>query len=99
MKLAEEQPIFCPLLKKDCIGKKCMWFTKLTGIDSNTGQQVDEFFCAPVAQALLLTENAKESRQTGAAVESLRNRVAEGNAVLAAGINMYGVKALSHGDN
>ena len=84
MKLPEAT--FCPLLKKDCIGQKCMWFVKLAGLNSMTGEPVDEYFCAPVAQTLLMAENAQQTRQTGAAVESLRNRVAEGNQVMAAGV-------------
>lgn len=86
MKLPEAT--FCPLLKKDCIGQKCMWFVKLTGTNAMTGEAVDEYFCAMNALALLTAEAAQQSRQAGAAVESLRNRVAEGNQVLAAGIQM-----------
>lgn len=95
MKIAEEQATFCPLLKKDCIGKKCMWFTKLTGANAMTGEAVDEYFCATTASAILLAENAQQTRQTGAAVESLRNRVAEGNQVMAAGIQLRALELKS----
>ena len=79
---------FCPLLKKECIGLKCVWCIKLAGTDNNTGKDVDEWMCAMVALPMLLCENSAVNRQTGAAVESLRNRVAEGNEVLAAGVAM-----------
>ena len=34
---------FCPLLKKDCIGIKCSWFTQVRGTNPNTGQEIDEW--------------------------------------------------------
>lgn len=66
---------FCPLIKKDCIGHKCAWLTQLRGTDPNTGREVDEWGCAVAWLPMLLIEGAKESRQTGAAVESLRNEI------------------------
>jgi len=30
---------FCPLIKKDCIGLQCAWFTRVQGYDTNTGNQ------------------------------------------------------------
>ena len=31
---------FCPLIKKDCIGLKCSWFTQLRGHNPNTGEEI-----------------------------------------------------------
>jgi len=64
---------YCPLLKKSCVKLECAWFTKLTGTSKNTGQPVDEWGCAVAWLPLLLIENAGETRQAAAAVESLRN--------------------------
>ena len=32
---------FCPLIKKDCVGLTCAWYTRVQGYDVNTGSQVD----------------------------------------------------------
>lgn len=68
---------FCPLIRRDCVGLKCSWFTQLRGHNANTGAEVDEWGCAVTWVPVLLIENAQQSRQTGAAVESLRNRTAD----------------------
>ena len=66
---------FCPLLKKDCIGLQCSWFTLVRGHHPQTGQEVDEWGCAMTWLPVLLIENSQQQRQTGAAVESFRNEV------------------------
>ena len=57
----------------------CAWFVKLAGTDPNTGKPVDEFGCAMAWMPMLLIENAQQSRQTGAAVESFRNEMVKQN--------------------
>lgn len=66
---------FCPLIGKDCIGLQCAWFTQVRGVNPNTGEDVDEWGCAVAWGPMLLIENAQQSRQAGAAVESLRNEM------------------------
>jgi hypothetical protein len=70
---------FCPLLKKDCVGLQCAWFTRVQGTDMNTGNQVDEYQCAMAWMPMLLIENSGQQRQTGAAVESFRNEMVKAN--------------------
>ena len=70
---------YCPLLKKKCIGLKCMLFTKLQGTDMNTGKEIDEYACAVTWLPMLLVENSGQQRQTGAAVESFRNEMVKAN--------------------
>jgi hypothetical protein len=70
---------WCPLIKKECAGLKCAWFTKVTGRDTNTGAQVDEYQCAVAWLPLLLIENSGQQRQTGAAIESFRNEMVRTN--------------------
>lgn len=71
---------FCPLIKKDCIGIQCAWFSQIMGKNPNTGQDVNEWNCAIAWMPMLLIENSQQSRQTGAAVESFRNEmVSQGN--------------------
>lgn len=66
---------FCPLLKKQCIGLECAWYTKVAGYDTNTGREVEEWQCAVAWMPLLMIENSGQQRQTGAAVESFRNEM------------------------
>lgn len=68
-----EQGTFCPLLKKDCITHKCCWFTHLRGKNPQSEEALDEYACAIAWFPILIVENSMMQRQTGAAVESLRN--------------------------
>lgn len=70
---------FCPLIKKDCVGLQCSWFTQLRGTNPNTGQDVDEWGCAITWLPMLLVENSQMQRHTGAAVESFRNEMVKAN--------------------
>ena len=70
---------YCPLIKKDCIGLQCAWFTQVRGTNPNTGKEVDEWACAIAWLPMLLIENSQQQRQTGAAVESFRNEVVKAN--------------------
>lgn len=69
----------CPLIKKDCIGLQCSWYTRVQGYDMNTGKQVDDYQCAIAWMPMLLIENSGQQRQTGAAVESFRNEMVKAN--------------------
>ena len=70
---------FCPLIKKDCIGLTCAWYTRVQGYDVNTCNQVDSYECAITWLPMLLIENSGQQRQTGAAVESFRNEMVKSN--------------------
>jgi hypothetical protein len=72
---------FCPLIKEDCKGLQCSWFTQLRGTNPQTGQPVDEWGCAVTWLPMLLIENSQQQRQTGAAVESFRNEMVRANDV------------------
>jgi len=74
-----EQGKYCPLIKKDCIGLQCSWFTQIRGVNPNTGEPVDEWGCAITWMPMLLIENSQQQRSTGAAVESFRNEVVKSN--------------------
>jgi hypothetical protein len=71
----------CPLIKKDCVGLTCAWYTRVQGIDNNTGNQVDSYECAITWLPMLLIENSGQQRSTGAAVESFRNEMVKNNEV------------------
>jgi hypothetical protein len=72
---------FCPLIKKDCVGLTCAWYTRVQGYDMNSGSQVDSYECAISWLPMLLIENSGQQRQTGAAVESFRNEMVKANEV------------------
>lgn len=70
---------FCPLIKGECKGLQCNWFTQVRGTNPNTGKEVDEWGCAMTWLPVLLIENSQQQRQTGAAVESFRNEMVRAN--------------------
>jgi hypothetical protein len=58
---------------------KCLWMTKLRGMNPQTGQEMDSDGCAIAFLPILLIENSQQQRQTAAAVESFRNEMMQGN--------------------
>ena len=74
-----EQGKYCPLIKKDCIGLQCSWFTQIRGMNPNTGEPVDEWGCAITWLPMLTIENSQQQRHTASAVESFRNEVVKSN--------------------
>lgn len=70
---------FCPLIKKDCIGLKCAWYTQVRGLNPNTGEEIDEWSCAITWMPIMAVEIAQKSNQTSASVESFRNEVVQAN--------------------
>ena len=78
MKLEAKQN--CPLNNfEPCKQLECSWFMKIQGKNPNTGKDTEEWGCAMAWLPVLLIENAMQSRQTGAAVESFRNEMVETN--------------------
>lgn len=70
---------FCPLIKDECCGIKCSFFTQIRGHNPNTGAEIDEWACAIAWMPTLMIENSQQQRQTGAAVESFRNEMIKSN--------------------
>lgn len=72
----------CPLHNfAPCKELGCAWFTRIRGVNPNTGGDVDEFGCAVAWVPVLLVENSQQQRQTGAAVESFRNEMAKSSEI------------------
>ena len=68
----------CPLNNfEPCKKLDCAWFIQMTGTNPQTGEQVDEWGCSVSLLPMLMIENARESSQTGAAIESFRNVMVE----------------------
>jgi len=74
-----EQGKYCPLIKKDCIGLQCSWFTQVRGMNPNTGEPVDEWGCAITWLPMMIIETSQQQRSTASAVESFRNEVVNAN--------------------
>lgn len=87
-----ERGNFCPLLKKDCIGLKCAWFTQVRGTHPQSGEDVDHWDCAISWMPALMINNANEVRQGAAATESFRNEMVHASQVNAQ-ILVEGIKA------
>ena len=70
----------CPLNGFDpCKKFDCAWFIQIRGTDPNTGEEVDDWGCSMAWMPMLMIENAQQSRQPGAAVESFRNEMVKSN--------------------
>lgn len=75
-----EQKANCPMNGfNPCKELECAWFTKLRGVNPNSGEDVDEWGCAIAWMPILMIENSQQQRQTGAAVESFRNEMTRAN--------------------
>tara|TARA_R110002167_G_C12141107_1_gene600213 strand:+ start:120 stop:440 length:321 start_codon:yes stop_codon:yes gene_type:complete len=57
---------------------RCMWYTKLVGMDANTGKQVDDWSCAISYMPMLQVEMSASNRGQTSALESFRNETVKG---------------------
>lgn len=82
MRKAQKEPgSFCPLIQKECIGWDCSWYTHIRGMNVNTGEEMDHEGCSMAFLPMLLVDNTQQTRQAGAAIESMRNEVVKGQEV------------------
>lgn len=63
----------CPLLNKTCIEHQCRFYVHVLGHDPQSDVTIDKWDCTFAMIPMLLIENSKMQRETGAAVESFRN--------------------------
>lgn len=72
----------CPLDNfNPCRQLDCAWFMKISGVNPNTGKDVEEWGCSIAWLPILMIENSQQQRQTGSAVESFRNEMVKSNEV------------------
>lgn len=85
----------CPLWKKHCylVCHTCRMWQHVLGSNPQTNEHVDIWECSLALGPLLILENTKAQRETGAAVESFRNVMAKGLA------KSYASKQLSKVEN
>lgn len=72
---------YCPLWRKRCstVCHACEWYEGVIGNHPQTGEPGVKWGCSMRLLPMLFIENSNQQRQTGAAVESLRNVVAAAN--------------------
>jgi len=75
---ADEGPV-CPLHRKDVslVCHKCPWWSLVRGKNPQSEELIDDWRCAIALLPMLMIENSQMQRQTGAAVETLRNGIVE----------------------
>ena len=75
-----EKGSICPLHKVDVsrVCHKCPWWTRVIGKNPQSTEMIDDWRCAIALLPMLLIDNSQQSRQAGAAIESLRNELIEG---------------------
>ena len=81
--MALEVEFFCPLGSTceeavDGVIKRCAWYTKMVGLDPNTGKEVDDWACAMAWMPMLQVEMSSTNRGQTQALESLRNETVKG---------------------
>jgi hypothetical protein len=71
----------CPLNNfENCKQLECAWFIKIAGKHPQTGEEIEDWGCSITWLPILMLENSKQQRQTGAAVESFRNEMVKATA-------------------
>lgn len=81
--MAKDAKIICPMMGGDeCVEDgairngelvKCRFWIHVQGQNPQTGETVSNGDCAMAWMPVLLIENSKVNRETGASVESMRN--------------------------
>jgi hypothetical protein len=86
--MAKDAKIICPLMGGECIEDgsikdgelvACRFWVHVQGLHPQTGETISNGDCAFVWTPILMIENSKVNRETGAAVESFRNEMVKAN--------------------
>ena len=87
--MAKDAKIICPLMGgEECVEDgsirnnelvKCRFWVTVIGKDPQTGKEINNGDCAMAWTPVLMIENSKVNRETGAAVESFRNEMVKAN--------------------
>jgi hypothetical protein len=60
---------------------RCAWYTKMVGLDPNTGKEIDDWACAMSWMPMLQVEMSSTNRGQTQALESFRNETIKGQEV------------------
>lgn len=81
--MAKDAKIICPMMGgEECVQDgsirngelvACRFWVTVMGKDPQTGETINNGDCAMAWMPVLMIENSKVNRETGAAVESMRN--------------------------
>ena len=80
--MAKDVKILCPLMGSECVEDgsvkdgelvKCRFWVNVMGQNPQTGETVNNGDCSFAWLPVLMIENSKVNRETGAAIESFRN--------------------------
>ena len=86
--MAKNAKTICPILNQECIEDgaivngelvACKFWMDVLGSNPQTGADIKEGNCTINWIPMLLIENSKVNRETGAAVESFRNETVKAN--------------------
>jgi hypothetical protein len=98
-----DKTIMCPYtgFAKSCregvTEHNCPKWIHIKGLDPQTGAELDKFGCADTMMHVIMLENTLMQRQTGAAVESLRNVILQRTASPAPPILPASAHRIDHG--
>jgi len=89
--MAKDAKIICPLMGgQACVEDgsirnnelvACRFWITVIGKDPQTGKEINNADCAMAWNPILLIENSKVNRETGAAIESFRNEMVKCNEI------------------
>jgi len=79
----------CPLWRAPCKEHQCRWFINVIGQNPNTGEQINKWGCSMELLPMLVIENAQQTRQAGASIDSFRNEMVRANGVLGAQLALH----------
>ena len=70
----------CPLNNfEPCKELECAWFMRVAGMNTRTGENMDQWGCAVPWIPILLVENTQQQKGTSSAVEAFRNEMLRAN--------------------
>lgn len=81
--MALEVEFICPLgceceTTRDKKIIRCAWYTKMVGLDPNTGKEIDDWACSMSWMPMLQVEMSNTNRGQTKALESFRNETVKG---------------------
>lgn len=88
--MAQAKKILCPMMGGECVEDgairngelvACRFWVTVQGVNPQTGETISNGDCAIAWTPVLMIENSKVNRETGAAVESFRNEMVNAQAV------------------
>lgn len=100
-----EKIMLCPMMQSECVKDGairngvlvgCKFWVQIQGKHPQSGETLNHHDCAITWMPILVIENSKTNRETGAAVESFRNQVMDANTQMG---SLFAAGAVSLGMN